>query len=713
MSKNQEIKCNQSYVIRKRTNNGKTTSKYSTPKLSNLSDETQHSYIQHNSNHPVRKSSNLNNKSILKRRIIYGILAICITLSKTSLASNETENEELSSHSVNGTDCTKAAVEEFPDDFLTAEQRKNGGVIIHFIIATYLIFALGNICDDYFVPVLEIICETLKLSDDVAGATFMAAGTSAPEFFTNIMGTFVTKSDLGIGTIVGSAVFNIFGVISVCGLFAGRKIHLDWYPITRDCIVYGITVFLLIIVLFDEKVYWYESIIFITFYILYIGIMFCNTKIEEWAFSTQRKVKKRITNQTIPNESTPLHSVADKAAQSNVSGLTSGLPSVAITSASMEFIAEEKQNEQTLAVTGSDYRHMLQPQNSATPSSISDQTMATDTTVGSEVNLLANKTSLPVNQNGIEMPTTDIPDIEDVGVEEITMNSTDSFNRQNVNDLNKRNVAENRDISNQITYSHNHSGDVEATLKEESDEEEVPKYPWQRPDGGVFAHLWWALFFPVELLFFLTIPDVRRATPKHSDSLPDRDQSIKCCTSNILRKLAPLSFVLCVSWIGVISYLVTWMITIIGFTIGVPDTVMGLSFLAVGTSVPEVFSSLIVCRQGKGSMAVSNSIGSNTFDILVCLGIPWMIKALLKAASHGEQSEWFVQVNSEGLAYTVISLLASLCVLYCIMLASRFILSRTVAFVCLIIYAVFLTISLLFELNVFFVVNKPMCKSDY
>ena len=31
-------------------------------------------------------------------------------------------------------DCTKAAVEEFPDDFLTAEQRKNGGVIIHFII---------------------------------------------------------------------------------------------------------------------------------------------------------------------------------------------------------------------------------------------------------------------------------------------------------------------------------------------------------------------------------------------------------------------------------------------------------------------------------------------------------------------------------------------------------------------------------------------------
>ena len=53
---------------------------------------------------------------------------------------------------------------------------------------------------------------------------------------------------------LNSAVFNIFGVISVCGLFAGRKIPLDWYPITRDCVVYGITVLLLIIILVDEKV---------------------------------------------------------------------------------------------------------------------------------------------------------------------------------------------------------------------------------------------------------------------------------------------------------------------------------------------------------------------------------------------------------------------------------------------------------------------------
>ena len=48
--------------------------------------------------------------------------------------------------------------------------------MIHILIAVYLIVALGTICDDFFVPVLEIICDKLNLKPDVAGATFMAAG---------------------------------------------------------------------------------------------------------------------------------------------------------------------------------------------------------------------------------------------------------------------------------------------------------------------------------------------------------------------------------------------------------------------------------------------------------------------------------------------------------------------------------------------------------
>lgn len=59
------------------------------------------------------------------------------------------------------------------------------------------------------------------MSPDVAGATIMAVGTSSPELFINIVGTFITQGDIGVGTIVGSAAFNILAAPACCGLFTG------------------------------------------------------------------------------------------------------------------------------------------------------------------------------------------------------------------------------------------------------------------------------------------------------------------------------------------------------------------------------------------------------------------------------------------------------------------------------------------------------------
>lgn len=62
----------------------------------------------------------------------------------------------------------------------------------------------------------------LQMTEDVAGATFMAIASSSPELFINTVGTFVTEGDIGVGTIVGSAVFNILAVPACCGLIAGQ-----------------------------------------------------------------------------------------------------------------------------------------------------------------------------------------------------------------------------------------------------------------------------------------------------------------------------------------------------------------------------------------------------------------------------------------------------------------------------------------------------------
>jgi len=70
---------------------------------------------------------------------------------------------------------------------------------------------------------------------------------------------------------------------------------------------------------------------------------------------------------------------------------------------------------------------------------------------------------------------------------------------------------------------------------------------------------------------------------------------------------------------------------------------MGLTLIAFGVSLPDVIASLLVVRDGLGDMAVSNAVGSNVFDILVCLGVPWLLKT---AINKGQP----VQVYSEGMA---------------------------------------------------------------
>ena len=70
-------------------------------------------------------------------------------------------------------------------------------------------------------------------------------------------------------------------------------------------------------------------------------------------------------------------------------------------------------------------------------------------------------------------------------------------------------------------------------------------------------------------------------------------------------------------WIAIFAYLMVWWANQTGETIGIPSSVMGLTILAAGTSIPDLITSVIVAKKGFGDMAVSSSVGSNIFDITV------------------------------------------------------------------------------------------------
>lgn len=86
----------------------------------------------------------------------------------------------------------------------------------------------------------------------------MAAGSSAPELATVVIGVFLAKDDIGVSGVIGSAVFNIMFVIAVCGLASTTVTYLNWWPLCRDSFFYTISILIMLLAIYNETISWYE-----------------------------------------------------------------------------------------------------------------------------------------------------------------------------------------------------------------------------------------------------------------------------------------------------------------------------------------------------------------------------------------------------------------------------------------------------------------------
>jgi cation:H+ antiporter len=62
--------------------------------------------------------------------------------------------------------------------------------------------------------------------------------------------------------------------------------------------------------------------------------------------------------------------------------------------------------------------------------------------------------------------------------------------------------------------------------------------------------------------------------------------------------------------------------------IGISEWFIGITIVAIGTSLPEIVSSVMAARRGHGEMAIGNIFGSNIFNILMVLGITSLLQPL-------------------------------------------------------------------------------------
>lgn len=394
-----------------------------------------------------------------------------------------------------GDETAEVGRSEFPADLFSQQQRQRGWVALHFAGTAYALALLAIVCQKYFVPSLEVMADYFRVPTDVAGATFMAMGTSAPELFSSVFGLFVSDGDIGVSTVLGSAVFNIVGVTGVIGLIVWKKtVDISWYPVTRDCIMFAITVLALVVIVWDNSVAWWEALIMLLMFILYIVYMSFDSRISKWS---QRKVEKLKMFRRIAS----ITATAQKPADEN------------------------------------------------TP-------------------LLATQTIVYVQQDR----------------EKDDSSGSDS--------LGGSSMSENENV---LLSGH-------------------------------------------------------------------------------------------------------------GDTFGIPETVSGITLLAIGTSMPEAITSVIVARNGLGNMALCNLLGSNVFDILFCLGGPWFVKA---AFFSPDQHKVFF--SSAGVSFSAAVLLTLVLLLYLFLTGFRWKLDLRVGIACLLLYAAYIVFACMYEMNVFGVVNDIMC----
>ncbi|KAK5899659.1 hypothetical protein CesoFtcFv8_009117 [Champsocephalus esox] len=522
---------------------------------------------------------------------------------------------------------------DYPTDYFSVQDRRQGYVAFHMFGMLYMFIALAIVCDEFFVPALTVITEKMQISDDVAGATFMAAGGSAPELFTSVIGVFVSHSNVGIGTIVGSAVFNILFVIGMCAVFSREVLHLTWWPLFRDVSFYIIGLLMLICFFLDNQITVRESISLLMCYTCYVTFMKFNAKIEF-------VIKTLLGSNQVDELETAPKLEADVL-----------LSDVVITYGSQVNAPVNDENKLTA-------KPRLQREGSC--ASLHNSLMR------NSIFQLMIHTLDPLSDEGKGRFKEKASILHKMAKQKCKEDAVTA------NGIADKNIPNSSNVAVEVTPPSNGVAGGEEEEEEEEDgyqgddDEQPLSLAWPDTNRKRITYL---VILPIILPLWLTLPDVRREASA---------------------RFFPVTFIGAISWIAFFSYLMVWWAHQVGETFWITEEIMGLTILAAGTSIPDLITSVIVARKGLGDMAVSSSVGSNIFDITVGLPFPWLIYHIINDFKP-------IQVSSNGLFCAIVLLFLMLLFVIVSIAACKWKMSKFLGFLMFLLYIVFLVLSVMLE----------------
>lgn len=653
------------------------------------------------------------------------------------------------------------------------------GIILHIIGTVYMLIGLNTVCDVYFCGALDEMVEKWQVQPDVAGATFMAAGGSAPELFTSIIGACGVESDVGFGTIVGSAVFNVLAVIGCCGMVAQQPIALSWWPLFRDCsfYIFGLLVLALcaggptvenpcsrdgkyicqdasicgevgkLLYLGQKagtsgsdwkdivskgipgatciggdfnsthgkndwktgddvrkegggKIVLAEAIILFSLYFVYILIMYFNEPLEKFVGGLLGKQKKvaPIEDETEEKDGLRAAGQSDAApgppehhkgvSQGEKPAPDSQPPTIKVDE--VEQIGNAAKDAQT---EGDKPKEVATNGTASMTSSANNDNQKKDKTPGiskHDMQRMHHKAHVAHSHHHNVHHRSSSKERCSPPAPETAQDPQDS-KVEVVQVIEKGAVADEKKLEEGTAGKDDKEG--AETGKKEDQEDGLSKKTSESEMSDVEALMTkpedpkelvqWVLCLPVYAPLYYGIP---RPTPK----------------------MCVATFAVALLWIAGFSYFLVYFVTMFGDAIlgggNSVTVVMGFTLLAAGTSIPDLVSSMSVARAGEGDMAVSSSIGSNIFDILVGLPFPWILKiAIVDNAKSGEAKDKIqcmncVAIKSPYIALYVLLLLFMVALVIGSIMFNKWYLNKVLGYMMGGFYMLFLAIVLPIEL---------------
>lgn len=423
--------------------------------------------------------------------------------------------------------------------------------ILHVTIASISLWTQSIVTETRLVPSIDSIAKRYDIHDDIAGATLIASGASAPELLCTFISLFITQSSLGLGTIIGSEVFNLF-IIAAGSVYAteGRMLQLERKSVLRDAGFYAFSILLLYLSLSDGRdVYVIDGVI--------VDDGTDEAHIERRIFVQFWKAVLLLGGYVIYVVVCMNSSIDNKEVNDGASRIDAG-------------------------------------------GNVDDDNVAREC-----------------------MDTTVSP---------YALN--DACN--NVNNHNNEHV-----VASTIIVDHN---------TDEIDNHHMDLISKPTNNASKMELFLWYILYPLRLLMHYTLPHYIGRRLENNDEI---DTQRRCGYSSYLCIYITVSS--CLVWLCISSYLMVTSLESLAALIGISDAVMGSTVSAAGTSWPAYVASRMAAEKGMGGKAVSNIFGSNTFNICIGLGFPWVIYIGVSMRFHP-----YTDLDDVGVVESMVALLAML-----------------------------------------------------